>query len=266
MPTTGKSTVSSMLSSPPHSLPIIDADKLARDVVEPGTRGYAAILRHFHPTTPDLLVPASDTMPEDGPAGLGRPLNRPALGKRVFGDDEERRRDRAVLNAIVHPAVRRAMLWRVLGLYVRGHWAVVLDVPLLIESRLDRFCGVVAVVAVRDPAVQMDRLRKRDPHLSPRDAEARVSSQTDVRLKAARCQDRGAGKGIVLWNDTDTRSLQDQVDAAVSDLRARTPAWWSWALLACPPLAAAVAAWRFWDNAKLQRLWEEKERQTVKGD
>ncbi|KAK5988923.1 Dephospho-CoA kinase CAB5 [Cladobotryum mycophilum] len=104
---TGKSTVSSMLSSPPHSLPIIDADVLARKVVEPGTKGYDAIVKHFGPTTPDLLVPASESMPENGPDGKGRPLNRPALGKRVFGDSEELQRDRAVLNGIVHPAVLR---------------------------------------------------------------------------------------------------------------------------------------------------------------
>ncbi|KAL2164429.1 hypothetical protein VTH06DRAFT_3645, partial [Thermothelomyces fergusii] len=97
---TGKSTVSALLSQPPYSLPIIDADLLARQVVEPGTRGYREIVAYFGPSTPDLLVPAGPDMPEDGPTGQGRPLNRPALGRRVFGDDEQRRRDRAALNAI----------------------------------------------------------------------------------------------------------------------------------------------------------------------
>ncbi|KAH6636504.1 dephospho-CoA kinase-domain-containing protein [Chaetomium tenue] len=183
---TGKSTVSSLLSQPPYSLPIIDADLLAREVVEPGTPGYKAIVAHFGPSTPDLLVPTNpdDGMPEHGPSGLGRPLNRPALGRRVFGDDPARRADRAALNGIVHPAVRRAMARAVLGCYVRGCRAVVLDVPLLFESRLDRFCGAVMVVAVKDPEVQMERLRRRDPHLSREDAENRVRSQGDVREKA----------------------------------------------------------------------------------
>ncbi|KAK4149210.1 dephospho-CoA kinase, partial [Chaetomidium leptoderma] len=198
---TGKSTVSSLLSQAPYGLPVIDADLLARKVVEPGTPGYKAIVDYFGPSTPDLLIPAGDGsssstdggdnnsssgMPENGPAGLGRPLNRPALGRRVFGDDEQRRKDRAVLNGIVHPAVRRAMFSAVMGRYLRGERAVVLDVPLLFESRLDRFCGTVLVVAVRDPAVQMERLRKRDPHLSVEDAENRVRSQGDVREKARR--------------------------------------------------------------------------------
>lgn len=263
---TGKSTVSGMLSAPPHNLPIVDADVLAREVVEPGTRGYKAIVSYFGPTTPDLLVPAGSDMPERGPTGRGRPLNRPALGRRVFGTGEERARDRAALNAIVHPAVRLAMVRRVLGLHAHGHWAVVLDVPLLFESRLDRFCGAVAVVAVRDPAVQMDRLRARDPHLSAEDARNRVASQTDVRAKAARCEARGQGNGVVLWNDQDREHLQSQVDQAVATLRAASPVWWNWLLLACPPLAAAVAAWRFWDNVRLEKEWLRREKEEAKKD
>jgi dephospho-CoA kinase len=111
---TGKSTVSQILSSPPHNLPIIDADVLARKVVEPGTAGYKAIVKYFGPTTPDLLVPANDPLcqgKENGPDGKGRPLNRPALGRAVFGSGDEVIKARKVLNGIVHPAVRREM-WK----------------------------------------------------------------------------------------------------------------------------------------------------------
>lgn len=256
---TGKSTISSLLSSPPHALPIIDADILARQVVEPGTRGYNAIVDHFGPTTPDLLLPASDTLPEDGVAGKGRPLNRPALGRRVFGDSEERRRDRGVLNGIVHPAVRAEMFKAVVRYYVQGHWAVVLDIPLLFESSLDRFCGVVMVVAVKDPAIQMKRLTDRDPHLTLEDAENRVRSQTDVRLKARRAEARGEGRGVVLWNDGTRDELALQLDDALRGLRRGNPSWWSWFLLACPPLAIVVSAWRFWQNARINQRWEQSE-------
>ncbi|KAK6381315.1 Dephospho-CoA kinase cab5 [Exophiala oligosperma] len=186
---TGKSTCSQTLSSPPYSLPLIDADLLARKAVEPGTWGYRRIVATFGPTTPDLLLPASDPQcggKEDGPAGKGRPLNRPALGRRVFGNGEERVADRKKLNAIVHPAVRFYMARAMLYYYLLGHWAVVLDVPLLFESGLDIFCSTVVVVAVSDPKIQMQRLRERDPHLSPEDAENRVKSQVDVREKATR--------------------------------------------------------------------------------
>ncbi|KAH6624821.1 dephospho-CoA kinase-domain-containing protein [Chaetomium sp. MPI-SDFR-AT-0129] len=256
---TGKSTVSSLLSQPPYHLPIIDADLLARQVVEPGTPGYSAIVSHFAPTTPDLLLPASDTMPENGPSGHGRPLNRPALGRRVFGDDEQVRKDRAVLNGIVHPAVRKAMFRAVVGNYVKGHRAVVLDVPLLFESRLDRFCGTVMVVAVRDPKVQMERLRKRDPHLSVEDAQNRVGSQGDVREKARRCEARGAGRGVVVWNDKGREELAEEVRRVMEEVERHSPRWWNWLMWVCPPAAVVLAVWGFWQNSRINKAWDEEE-------
>ncbi|KAJ9639869.1 Dephospho-CoA kinase cab5 [Coniosporium apollinis] len=259
---TGKSTVSALLRSPPYNLPIIDADVLARKVVEPGTPGYKAIVSYFGPSTPDLLLPPSDPASggENGPDGKGRPLNRPALGKRVFGGDEGKARDRKVLNGIVHPAVRREMYKAMLWYYLTGHWCVVLDIPLLFESGWEKFCGSIIVVAVRDPAVQMKRLRERDPHLSAEDAENRVMSQGDVREKAERVLRRGPGAGVVVWNDQDKEHLKREVDRVMKEIRRRSPDWWSWLLLFCPPLAVVVGGWSFWRMSKVQRQWEEEKK------
>lgn len=205
---TGKSTVSTMLSQPPYSLPIIDADLLARSAVDPGTRAYHAIISHFGPTTPDLLLPipshsSSSSTPEFAlPSGnsryRGRPLNRPALARRVFGVGTSG--DRHVLNRIVHPAVRRLMLLAVLHAYVHGHWAVVLDVPLLFESGLDLFCGIVVVVGVREKETQVQRILKRDKELGGEMSEGqawdRVSSQGDVAGKVERVRARGMCGGM----------------------------------------------------------------------
>lgn len=209
---TGKSTVSQLLSAPPHSLPVIDADLLARKAVEPGTYGYRRIVSYFGPTTPDLLLPldGEDEQSSSNPpksaeeinahrARHSRPLNRPALGRRVFGRTPSRERDRKVLNHIVHPMVRLYMLRSVLYHYLCGRWAVVLDIPLLFESRLDVFCGTVIVVGVRDPTVQMDRLRARDPHLSAHEAKGRVESQVDVREKAEKALRRN--RAVVTASD-----------------------------------------------------------------
>jgi dephospho-CoA kinase len=120
---TGKSTVSNILRSAPYNLPIIDADVIARQVVEPGTSGYNAIVSYFGPTTPDLLVPADDPQcqgKDNGPNGKGRPLNRPALGRAVFGTGDEVERRRAVLNGIVHPAVRKAIAKQMVSLHGRA--------------------------------------------------------------------------------------------------------------------------------------------------
>ncbi|KAI1777720.1 dephospho-CoA kinase [Hypoxylon cercidicola] len=256
---TGKSTVSTILSSAPHSLPIIDADILARKVVEPGTSGYNAIVKYFGPTTPDLLVPVTDKMPANGVDGKGRPLNRLALGRRVFGDSEERKKDRNVLNGIVHPAVKSAVYKAILRYYMKGCWAVVLDIPLLFESGWDKLSGVVMVVAVKDPEVQMKRLMARDPHLTKEDAQNRVRSQTDVRLKAKRCEARGKGKGVVLWNDGTKAELRANVDAALKEMRRGSPPWWNWMCLVCPPIGVAAGVWVYWQNININKRWREME-------
>ena len=246
---TGKSTVSRLLSSPPHSIPLIDADLLAREVVAPGTPGYASILAHFGPTTPDLLLPPSDTLPENGLDGKGRPLDRVVLGRRVFGSSEKRMRARKVLNDIVHPAVRRSMATAVVKHYLRGAWAVVLDVPLLFESRLDSFCGVVVVVGVSDEEVQLRRLLKRDKEaggtLTEDEARGRVASQGNVEGKVQMVRARGKGWGEVVWNNGPWEDLESEVSRTIQRIRKGSPRWWGGLLWALPPLAGAAAAWCF---------------------
>lgn len=249
---TGKSTVSALLSKPPFSLPVVDADLIARQVVEPGTAGYNAIVRHFAPSTPDLLLP------EAGPKG--RPLNRPALGRRVFGQGEDKERDRKVLNGIVHPAVRKEMYRQMVWAYLKGNWAVVLDVPLLFESGWERYCGNIIVVGVSDPAIQIQRLRERDSHLTEEDARNRVMSQGDIREKAKRCERRGKGRGVVVWNDGGKEQLRRDVDGVMQDIRRGSPRWWSFLLWVCPPLAATVGLVSWWKMRRVQLSWEEEKR------
>ena len=260
---TGKSTVSRLLSSPPHSLPLIDADVLAREVVAPGTPGYASILAHFGPSTPDLLLPASDALPHDGPDGKGRPLDRAALGRRVFGGSEERAHERKVLNGIVHPAVRRAMAAAVVKHYLHGAWAVVLDVPLLFESRLDAFCGVVLMVGVSSREVQLQRLLKRERgsggSMTEEEARERVASQGDVEGKVQRVRSRGEGWGEVVWNDAGRRELELEVSEAMLKVRRKSPRWWETLLWVLPPLAGAAATWCFVCTWWTRRTYEKRQ-------
>jgi dephospho-CoA kinase len=259
---TGKSTVSNILAAPPYNLPIVDADKVARVVVEPGTPGYKAIVSHFGPSTPDLLVEATpENGGETGHNGKGRPLNRPALGRRVFGEGSEK--ERKVLNSIVHPAVRKEMYRQMVMAYFRGSWAVVLDVPLLFESGWEPMCGTIMVVAVSDPKTQMLRLRDRDAHLTEEDARNRVAAQWDVRDKAKKCLARGPKAGVVVWNDGDQTALRKEVDRVMATVRAGSPPWWGWMLLLCPPLAAATGCWSYIRMWWIKRQWE-KEKQMEK--
>ncbi|OQO14123.1 hypothetical protein B0A48_00999 [Cryoendolithus antarcticus] len=252
---TGKSTVSQILAAPPYNLPVVDADKVARQVVEPGTSGYSKIVAHFGPSTPDLLLPASpENGGELGPHGKGRPLNRPALGRRVFGQGKDE--DRKALNKIVHPAVRSEMYRQMGSAYLKGEWAVVLDVPLLFESGWEPLCGTIMVVAVKDAETQLKRLRARDAHLTEEDAKNRVAAQWDVRDKAERCLRRGPKAGVVVWNDGDQDHLKREIDRVMQEVKAGSPVWWSWLLLAFPPLAVASGGYSYARSWYIKRQWE----------
>lgn len=177
----------------------------------------------------------------------------------MFGDSEERKKDRAVLNKIVHPAVRLEMYKQLLYCYLKGCWAVVLDVPLLFESGLDTLCGTVMVVAVSDPVIQMKRLRERDPHLTAEDAENRVKSQGDVREKAKRCEARGKGMGVVVLNDGDKEDLRRELERVIQEVQRSSSKWWAWLLLLCPPLAGLVGVWGYYRGVVVNRRWKEQE-------
>lgn len=123
----GKSTVSSLLAS--HGLPIIDADVLAREVVEPGTPAHAAIVSTF----------GAGVLKEGS-----QELDRKKLGEIIFNDERKRKQ----LNAIVHPAVRKAMFWAIVRHWLHGERVCVVDVPLLIETGMWKQVGKVIVVYV----------------------------------------------------------------------------------------------------------------------
>ncbi|KAH9952147.1 hypothetical protein B0H21DRAFT_817869 [Amylocystis lapponica] len=190
---TGKSTVSSLLRD--HQIPIIDADVLARQVVLPGTPALAQIVKHFGA---GVLLP-------DGA------LDRAKLGAIVFADEAQRRK----LNAIVHPAVRRAMFWGVFGCWLRGAPLCVLDVPLLVEGGLWKWVASVVVVYC-SPEIQLRRLMTRD-RSSREDASARLNSQLPISEKVGYAD-------LVLENSGSHQELKDQVDALVVKLRKKAGA------------------------------------------
>ncbi|MEU5132220.1 dephospho-CoA kinase [Streptomyces californicus] len=188
----GKSEVSRLLVE--RGAVLIDSDRIAREVVEPGTPGLAAVVEEFGP---DILT-AEGT------------LDRPALGALVFADDQRR----AALNAIVHPLVgaRAAELERA----APEDAVVVHDVPLLTENGLAPFYDLVVVVDA-SAETQLDRLVTLRGMMES-DARARMSAQ-------ATREERRAVADLVVDNDGTHEALVEQVDAVWDELvrRAVTP-------------------------------------------
>ncbi|SEU33072.1 dephospho-CoA kinase [Stigmatella erecta] len=154
----GKSTVSQMLRE--LGAHVLDADAIAREVVEPGTLGLAEVGARF----PGVI----------GPDGR---LDRAKLGARVFADPAER----AALNALLHPRIREAFLEKTQALAAQGVARVLYDAPLLIENGLHvGLDGVVLVWVPRD--LQKARLKARDG-LEDTGAEARLAAQLPLDAK-----------------------------------------------------------------------------------
>lgn len=157
----GKSTVSSMLKR--KGYPIVDADEIARLVVEPGTPTIQAIREEF----------GQEVLKEDGS------LNREKLGERIFSDQK----DRDTLNAIIHPAIRAEMLYQKETHLADGANTVIMDIPLLFESKLQSFVDEIIVVSV-SPETQKNRLIQRNK-LTDKEAENRIDSQLPMSFKEA---------------------------------------------------------------------------------
>ncbi len=183
----GKSSVSRLLAE--HGAVVIDADLLAREVVAAGTPGLAEIVISFGP----------EMVTEDGE------LDRAAMGRRVFGDDEARRR----LESIVHPRVRARAAE--IEAEAAPDAVVVHDIPLLVETgQADKFDVVVVVDA--SPDVRVERIMHAR-QMSEEDARARIAAQADR-------EQRLAAADHVLSNDGSLEQLRTAVDRLWGELSA----------------------------------------------
>ena len=159
----GKSTVAARLAE--HGAVVVDADLLAREAVQPGSPGLAAIVREF----------GEQVLAADGS------LDRPKLGAIVFQDPEALAR----LNAIVHPEVGRLSRERFGEAFAADpHAVVVYDVPLLAEARVaDEFDRVVVVHAPADERVRrMVELRGMDEAEARRRVDAQASDEARLAI------------------------------------------------------------------------------------
>lgn len=175
----GKSTIAATLTDCGGHL--IDADQISRDVLDPGTEGLAAVAAEFGP---GILAP-------DGS------LDRPALARTVFGDEDALRR----LNAVVHPLVRAETQAQLA--HLPDDAVVVHDVPLIVENHLAAEYHLVLVVGA-SRSTRTERLQ-RDRGMTGEQIEARMTAQAD---------DAARARVADVWIDNDGRP-----DAATDQVR-----------------------------------------------
>lgn len=158
---TGKSTVAAVFNS--LNYPIVDADVIAREIVEVGSPALAKIATIF----------GSEVLNPDGT------LNRKKLGTIIFSDDKKRKR----LNEVLSPYLSEAILSQI-DQKKKAARLVVVDIPLLFEGGYDQFVDKVAVVYVPEQ-IQVARLMQRD-HLTEMEAQQRINSQLSIEKKKQR--------------------------------------------------------------------------------
>ena len=185
----GKSTVARLLEK--RGAVVFDADLLAREAVEPGTPGHAAVIERFGA---DVLAPGGE-------------LDREALASIVFADPSARRD----LEEIVHPEVRR--------LFAEGSEAyrdtdrvVVFSAPLLVETGMHTAFEVLVVVSAT-VATQIERLM-RQRGMSESSIRARIEAQAPL-------EDKAAAADFLVDNEGTLDELESQVDRLWNDLSAR---------------------------------------------
>lgn len=177
----GKSAVATRLAA--LGAVVIDADRLAREVVEPGTPGLAAVVEAFG----------------DGVLSADGALDRAAMAERVFGDAAAR----ATLEGIVHPLIR-ARTAELIAAAPDGA-VVVNDVPLIVEKQMSRLYETVVVVFASLPT-RLDRL-VRLRGMTPQEAQARIAAQ-------ATDEQRREVADVAIVNDGTPEELDAAVEAA----------------------------------------------------
>lgn len=174
-----------------HGAVLVDADQIARDVVEPGTPAWSKIVEHF----------GRDVLSDD------TTIDRAKLGAIVFNDKTKL----ALLNEITHPEVMRRIADRLEELKETGH-VVIVDVPLLAEVGASSMFDLVVVITSSQDA-QVERMR-RMRGMEESDARARIAAQLPTSEKSAIAD-------IVIVNDASVEALSADVQRLWETLQAK---------------------------------------------
>jgi dephospho-CoA kinase len=185
----GKSTVARLLEK--RGAVVFDADLLAREAVEPGTPGHAAVIDRFGA---DVLAPGGE-------------LDREALASIVFADPAARRD----LEQIVHPEVRRLFAEGTVA-YRDTDRVVVFSAPLLVETGMHTAFEILVVVSAT-VATQIERLM-RQRGMSEASIRARIDAQAPL-------EDKAAAADFIVDNEGTLDELESQVERLWTDLSAR---------------------------------------------
>jgi len=243
---TGKSTVSELLKKKCKNIVIIDADSIGHRALQVGEEPYNNIVKFFHKEKGYDIFQAPSA---DQPNVDTKAIDRAKLGKIIFDNPALRSK----LNSFTHTWIIKTIVFAMLREFSLSEFLlssltlpfggknadekiVILDVPLLFETKYLTYLTSKNVVVYAPDPLQLERLMKRN-NLSKEDAEARIKAQfsMDQKLKMS---------DIVIDNSGDLQQLEKNVEKAVEQMKSKA---WSFAtqgaLTAVATAAAGVAAY-----------------------
>ena len=185
----GKSTVSRILNSE-FGIPVIDADLISRQVVEPGGKSLEQIKNIF----------GQDYLTEDGA------MDRVKMGKLIRKDPEAKKN----LEAILHPAIEKTVKEEIDQYKEKGTELVIYDCPLLIEADQEKFVDFIALVVTTLP-VRIERLMERDG-ITEEEARQKIAIQMSDEEKKKYAD-------FIIYNDCDRDSLKEELNNFVKKLK-----------------------------------------------
>lgn len=219
---TGKSTVAAVFRE--YGIPVIDADLIARKVVEPGKPAWHKIRKEFGP---DVFL---DT----------KYLDRAKLGDLIFNDVEKRKK----LNLITHPAIYKEIYWQTIKYLLQGYAFIVLDLPLLFETghMLNYLHKIIVVTCEED--LQLQRLMERTGFTEAK-AKQRIAAQMSLDRKAEMAN-------FVIENSSSVKDTREQTIKVINVLRS-SKHHWKFRLIAgfCCTILLAGAYWLKNRNSRL---------------
>jgi len=179
----GKSTVADIFSK--YGFPIIDSDKIAREVVEPDEQAWQKIVQYF----------GKEVLNSDNT------LDRKKLGEIIFHDPIKREQ----LNQITHPIIIARILSEADKLQ-KKHKHVIVEIPLLYESNSENLFDLIIVVYV-DQKTQLQRVIERD-QIGQALALAKIEAQISLEIKKDKAD-------FVIYNDHGIEKTREQVEAII---------------------------------------------------
>jgi len=216
---TGKSSASEYFRS--RHIPIVDADQLARLVVEPGKPAYHQILKHFGHL---------NILENNSPS-----INRKRLGEVIFNNEQMRRQ----LNRCTHGYIRREALKQIIHYFYQCQPLIVWDVPLLFEVGLDRFVKQTLVVSC-DENTQLARLKQRDQIEDDQQALQRINSQMKLSEKCRRAR-------YVIDNNGSKDVLHKQLNDFLVTFKPSQVNTFAWFVILFIPITITYGFLRIWD-------------------